>query len=104
MDGGALVAQKAELEVIGGTPETRSFLSLISDYDFKIGIFELVDFWTNSDIIFDSGWTWSLIRPGSSSTWSMMPAAFRETTCACWRRIREVHRLRELDAQTVAVF
>ena len=50
--GGGLpvVTHKTELEVIDGTPEKRSFLSLISDYNLKIGIFELVDnaidFWT----------------------------------------------------------
>jgi hypothetical protein len=49
--GGLLVVtHKTELEVIDGTPEKRSFLSLISDYNLKIGIFELVDnaidFWT----------------------------------------------------------
>jgi hypothetical protein len=46
----AVVTHKTELEVIDGTPEKRSFLSLISDYNLKIGIFELVDnaidFWT----------------------------------------------------------
>jgi len=45
-----VVTHKTELEVIDGTPEKRSFLSLISDYNLKIGIFELVDnaidFWT----------------------------------------------------------
>jgi hypothetical protein len=45
-----VVTRKTELEVIDGTPEKRSFLSLISDYNLKIGIFELVDnaidFWT----------------------------------------------------------
>jgi hypothetical protein len=63
--GVTVVTHKTELEIIDGTPEKRSFLSLISDYNLKIGIFELVDnaidFWTrggaasklNVDILLD---------------------------------------------------
>ena len=49
-----MVTHKTELEVIDGTPEKRSFLSLISDYNLRIGIFELVDnaidFWTRGGV------------------------------------------------------
>jgi len=60
------VTHKTELETIDGTPEKRFFLSLISDYDLKAGICELIDnaidFWrgTNSaskltvDVILDA--------------------------------------------------
>lgn len=37
------VTHKTELDVIDGTPEKRFFLSLISDYDLKAGLCELVD-------------------------------------------------------------
>lgn len=47
-----MVTHKTELDVIDGTPEKRFFLSLISDYDLKTGLCELVDnaidFWTNA--------------------------------------------------------
>jgi anti-sigma regulatory factor (Ser/Thr protein kinase) len=47
-----VVTHKTELEVIDGTPEKRFFLSLISDYNLKTGLCELVDnaidFWTNA--------------------------------------------------------
>jgi hypothetical protein len=52
--GGGLpvVTHKTELDVVDGTPEKRFFLSLISDYDLKTGLCELVDnaidFWTNA--------------------------------------------------------
>ena len=50
-----MVTHKTELEVIDGTPENRSFLSQLSDYNLKIGIFELVDnaidFWTRGSAI-----------------------------------------------------
>jgi hypothetical protein len=48
MGGGLLVVtHKTELEVIDGTPEKRSFLSLISDYNLKIGTVDnAIDFWT----------------------------------------------------------
>ena len=36
------VTHKTELDVIDGTPEKRFFLSLISDYDLKAGLCELV--------------------------------------------------------------
>jgi hypothetical protein len=46
------VSHKTELEFIDGTPEKRFFLSLISDYDLKAGLCELVDnaidFWRRS--------------------------------------------------------
>lgn len=65
-----MVAHKTELEIIDGTPEKRSFLSLISDYNLRIGIFELVDnaldFWKragastklNINIILDADRQW----------------------------------------------
>jgi len=37
------VVRKTELETINGTPEKRLFLSIISDYDLKTGLCELVD-------------------------------------------------------------
>jgi hypothetical protein len=37
------VTHKTELDVIDGTPEKRFFLSLISDYDLKAGLCELID-------------------------------------------------------------
>ena len=37
------VSHKQELEIIDGTPEKRLFLSIISDYDLRTGICELVD-------------------------------------------------------------
>jgi hypothetical protein len=37
------VTHKTQLDVIDGTPEKRFFLSLISDYDLKAGLCELVD-------------------------------------------------------------
>jgi hypothetical protein len=50
--GHPVVTHKTELDVIDGTPEKRFFLSLISDYDLKTGLCELVDnaidFWTNN--------------------------------------------------------
>lgn len=46
------VTHKTELDIIDGTPEKRFFLSLISDYDLKAGLCELVDnaidFWRRS--------------------------------------------------------
>jgi hypothetical protein len=62
-----VVTHKTELDVIDGTPEKRFFLSLISDYDLKTGLCELVDnaidFWTNAgatsklvvDVVLDPG-------------------------------------------------
>ena len=44
--------RKKEIDEIDGTPEKRMFLSLISDYDLKTGLCELVDnaidFWTSN--------------------------------------------------------
>lgn len=69
-----MVSHKTELEVIDGTPEKRSFLSLISDYNLKIGIFELVDnaidFWTRGgatagltvEIFLDADRQWLCVR------------------------------------------
>ncbi len=37
------VSHKQQLEVIDGTPEKRLFLSIISDYDLRTGLCELVD-------------------------------------------------------------
>ncbi|WP_199228805.1 ATP-binding protein [Azospirillum sp. TSH100] len=46
------VSHKQQLEVIDGTPEKRLFLSIISDYDLRTGLCELVDnaidLWTES--------------------------------------------------------
>ncbi|WNV10437.1 ATP-binding protein [Tardiphaga sp. 709] len=48
-----MVTRKTELEEIDGTPEKRLFLSIISDYDLKTGLCELVDnaidFWISND-------------------------------------------------------
>jgi hypothetical protein len=50
-----VVTHKTELDVIDGTPEKRFFLSLISDYDLKTGLCELVDnaidFWTRAGCV-----------------------------------------------------
>ncbi|MGY0794617.1 ATP-binding protein [Azospirillum argentinense] len=37
------VSHKQQLEIIDGTPEKRLFLSIISDYDLRTGLSELVD-------------------------------------------------------------
>jgi hypothetical protein len=37
------VSHKRQLEIIDGTPEKRLFLSIISDYDLRTGLSELVD-------------------------------------------------------------
>src|SRR5712692_12075528 len=37
------VTRKTEIEPIDGTPEKRMFWSIISDYDLKTGMCELVD-------------------------------------------------------------
>ena len=37
------VSHKQQLEVVDGTPEKRLFLSIISDYDLRTGLCELVD-------------------------------------------------------------
>lgn len=37
------VSHKQQLEIIDGTPEKRLFLSIISDYDLRTGLCELVD-------------------------------------------------------------
>lgn len=37
------VTRKTELDVIDGTPEKRLFLSIISDYDLRTGLCELID-------------------------------------------------------------
>ena len=46
------VSHKQQLEIIDGTPEKRLFLSIISDYDLRTGLCELVDnafdMWTES--------------------------------------------------------
>jgi Histidine kinase-, DNA gyrase B-, and HSP90-like ATPase len=45
--------RKNEIDVINGMPEKRMFLSIISDYDVKTGVCELIDnaidLWTSSD-------------------------------------------------------
>src|SRR5713226_1229517 len=38
-----MVDRKTEIEPIDGTPKKRMFLSIISDYDLKTGLCELVD-------------------------------------------------------------
>ena len=47
------VTHKTELDIIDGTPEKRFFLSLISDYDLKAGLCELIDnaidFWRGTN-------------------------------------------------------
>lgn len=37
------VSRKTEIEAIDGTPEKRSFLSIISDYNLRTGLCELID-------------------------------------------------------------
>lgn len=37
------VTRKTELDIIDGTPEKRLFLSIISDYDLRTGLCELID-------------------------------------------------------------
>src|ERR1700752_854650 len=49
----AKIARKTVLATIDGTPKKRLFLSIISDYDLKTGLCELVDnaldFWVTND-------------------------------------------------------
>lgn len=49
----AVTTRKKEIDEIDGTPEKRLFLSIISDYDLRTGLYELVDnaidLWTTDD-------------------------------------------------------
>lgn len=49
----AKASRKSVIDTIDGTPEKRMFLSIISDYDLKTGICELIDnaidLWTTND-------------------------------------------------------